>query len=118
MSKRSLMLATEVRSLIAPILRTCPQECGIVSITRVEISDDNSYATLYISALMQPELALKYLDGQKKELQRRFAGTATFKIPVLRFRIDDMLIKASRIDQLLEEASKQLPQDTSKTTQE
>ncbi len=112
------MLATEVRSLIAPILRTCPQECGIVSITRVEISEDNAYATLYISALRESEQALTHLNGQRKDLQRRFAGMPSFKIPLLRFRIDDTVIRGMRIDQLLQEASKQLPEDSSKSPQE
>ena len=95
------MLATEIREIIAPILRECPQECGIVSITEVEVSADYSYVTLLISALQHPEKALIFLKEQAKELQHRLGKLELRKIPVLRFRIDPRTEKGNRIDELL-----------------
>ena len=65
MVNRSAKLAGEVRTIIAPRLRECPPECGVVSISDVVVSDDGSYATIYISALSEPEMALKFF--KKKE---------------------------------------------------
>ena len=112
------MLATEVRAMVAPKLRECSQECGIVTITHVDISIDASYATVYISALEKPKVALDFLNAERQDLQRRFSKMPRKKIPLLRFRMDDTSIKGMRIDQLLEEASKSLPRDTSTSAQE
>ncbi len=117
MSKRSLMFATEVRAIVAPKLRECPRECGIVTITRVDISIDASYATVYISALQNMQAALDFLNAERQEIQRRFSKMPRKKIPLLRFRMDDTSLKGMRIDQLLEEASKSLPRDTSGSVQ-
>ena len=112
------MLGTEVRSIVAPALRACPPECGIVTITRVDISDDASYATVYVSSLLLPEVALKHLNNERDAIQRRFSKMPRKKIPLLRFRLDDTSIRGARIDQLLEEASKDLPRDSSGSVQE
>ncbi len=95
------MLASSVRDIVAPVLRQCPPECGIVSITRVEVSDDFSYATAYVSALMHPELALAFLEGQTVHLQRLLGRLERRKIPHIRFRLDTQEEQASRIDALL-----------------
>ena len=58
MTKRAKMLASIVREFIAPVIQYCPEECGIVSITEVIVSDDFSYADVYVSALKEPLLAV------------------------------------------------------------
>ena len=117
MSKRTLMLASTVRDTIAPVLRECPRECGIVTITRIEISSDASYATVYMSALKEPELALEFLRKEGRDLQRQLGKLPRKKIPLLRFRYDDSGERGRRIDELLEEADKQLPHDSSDRAQ-
>ncbi len=112
------MLATEVRTIIAPALRAAPPACGIVTITRVEISDDASYATVYVSSLTEPKIALEYLNRERADLQRRFSKMPRKKIPLLRFRLDDTSERGMRIDKLLEEASKGLPRDSSDSPQQ
>lgn len=102
MARRPSMLATAVREIIAPILRECPHDCGIVSITQVDVSSDFSYATIYISALMKPELALEFLEGKIHDLQRTLSDLPRRKIPMIRFRIDRRGEAASRLDALLE----------------
>ncbi len=106
------MLATEVRASIAPVLKECPRECGIVSITQMEISPDGSYATAHVSALKEPQLALKFLISRLPDLQWALGKLPRRPIPRLRFKLDQGPAHASRIDVLLEEASKELPQDS------
>jgi ribosome-binding factor A len=96
------MLASNIRTLIAPAVLTCPPECGIVTITDVEVSKDFSYATVYISALRSPEKALEFLQKKSPELQRTLSALARKKIPMIRFRIDPRAERGSRLDQLLD----------------
>ena len=102
MTRRTDMLAPTVREIIAPILRECPQECGIVSITGVELSDDLSYATILVSALMQPKAAMDFLESKRKLLQKNLGRLKTHKTPLLRFRLDTSAERGSRLDKLLD----------------
>lgn len=95
------MLASVIREIIAPVLRECPEECGVVSITEVEVSDDFSYATVYVSALMEPDSALKFLEGKQFELSRLLGQLYRKRIPALRFRLDPRTERGNRIDTLL-----------------
>ena len=103
MTKRTDMLESSVRKIIAPILRDCPQECGIVSITEVELSSDLSFATILVSALMLPKAAMEFLESRKKSLQREMGKLKTHKTPQLRFRLDTRAEEGSRLDKLLQE---------------
>lgn len=106
------MLASVIREIVGPAIRDCPQECGIVAITHIDVSEDLSYATAYISALKNPQDAVDYLVEQRGELQRKIGKAISVRrVPQLRFRLDKAELKASRIDELLEEVSKQLPRD-------
>jgi ribosome-binding factor A len=118
MKKRSAMLGSEIRQAIGPVLRECPRECGIVNIVTVEVSDDFSYATVLISALLEPERALKFLEGRRGDLQKRIANVGVHRTPKLRFRIDRDTERASRIDALLEKASKKNADDSSGSMQD
>lgn len=101
MSKRTEMLGSVVRSLIAPILRECPRECGIVSLTRIDVSADASYATVFVTALRQPESALDFLHNRRKDLQKKLSTIPRRKVPVLRFRLDREMEQSNRLDELL-----------------
>ena len=95
------MLASVIRELIAPVLRECPRECGIVTITEVNVSSDASVATVLISALEHPEDALNFLKGERKSLHRELSKLPTFRMPKLQFRIDPRSARGSRIEELL-----------------
>jgi len=97
------MLASVVREVIAPVLRECPTECGMVSITEVEVTNDFSYATVFISSLKEPDLAMQFLKGRQQHLMRDLGKLYRKHIPTLRFRIDPRTERGSRIDKLLEE---------------
>ena len=101
MKKRTDMLESSVRKIIAPILRDCPRECGIVTITEIDVSSDLTYATILVSALQKPELAMEFLDARQRELQKRMGQLQTHKTPQLRFRLDRRAEEGSRIDKLL-----------------
>lgn len=95
------MLGSVVRQMIAPILRDCPQECGVVAITKVDVSVDSSYATLYVTSLREPKLALQFLQRRLPDLQRSLFKLPRRKVPKIRFRIDTSEDEANRVDELL-----------------
>jgi len=95
------MLGSVIREIIAPVLRECPQECGVVTITNVVVSDDFSHATVSVSALQEPESALAFLEGKTRELQRGLSVLRRKRIPHLRFRLDHTAERGNRIDALL-----------------
>jgi len=102
-SKRPAMIGSVVREVVAPLLRECPQACGIVSLTEVEVSADLSFATCFISALLHPDQALAYLTSRVRELQTALGRTLQIhRVPKIRFRIDSRMERGARIDQLLE----------------
>ncbi|HLD32183.1 MAG TPA: ribosome-binding factor A [Candidatus Peribacteraceae bacterium] len=102
MSKRPKMLASVIREIVAPVLRECPRECGMVSLTEVEVSNDFSHATLYVSALKEPDLALRFLEGRLLGLQRSLGRLHRKRIPLLRFRKDQRTERGIRIEELLQ----------------
>lgn len=116
--KRTAMLGSVVREIIAPALKLCPPECGIVCITEVRISPDQSYATVYVSALKEEAKALESLQEQRHDLQRRLGKLERARIPMLRFRIDHSAEEGNRIDELLGKLSKQESEDSSEEPQE
>ncbi len=112
MKHRSAMLGTEMRRLLAPALRMCPQECGVVNITEIEISDDLSYVTVLITALKEPELALEFLQGEAVRLRKELGKLETHRTPKVRFKIDRLSEQGNRVEQLIEESLKKDRRDT------
>lgn len=101
--KRPAMIASVVREIIAPALRGCPPACGIVTITRVEVSQDASYATVYISALKEPKLALASLEERLREIQHQVGKKLQIRLtPRVRFRLDESGERGAKIEQLID----------------
>jgi ribosome-binding factor A len=75
----------------------------MVSITDVEVSEDFSYATVYISALESPEEALAFLEKQLPTLRRSLGKIHRSRVPEIRFRIDPRIDRGGRVDDLLEQ---------------
>jgi|GEM_PF-527069 len=119
--RRTSALSSRVRALIAPVLRECPPECGIVAITRVDVTTDQAYATVYISALKEKKRALAFLENRQRDLQKQLSKLGTKFMPKLRIRLDQEGDRASRLDAILdghpsagpEEMSKSLDNDAS-----
>lgn len=96
------MIGSVVRSVVAPLLRDCPQACGIVALTEVEVSQDLSFATCYVSALKEPEQALAFLESRSREFQKALGQKLQiFRVPKVRFRIDPRTERGERLEKLL-----------------
>ena len=101
MPRRPEMLASEIRKLIAPALRECPPECGIVTITEVEVSPDSSVITVRVSALLHHPMALAFMEERKGQLRHALKALHMHRLPELRFETDLRSEKGSRIENIL-----------------
>lgn len=101
MPRRPEMLASEIRKLIAPVLRECPPECGIVTITEVEVSPDSSVITVRVSALQNHPMALSFMEERKGQMRHALKALHMHRLPELRFEGDLRSEKGSRIEKLL-----------------
>lgn len=75
----------------------------MVSITEVEVSEDFSYATIYISALEEADKALEFLEKKLSSLQSALGKIHRTRVPELRFRIDPRIDRGERVDDLLKQ---------------
>ncbi len=92
---------SKVRQLFLPVLLECPPECGIVSISRIEITNEYSYLSIYISALQNIEVAMQYMKKRRPYLQSLLASLPFRRMPELRIYIDETVVQGERIEQLL-----------------
>jgi ribosome-binding factor A len=95
------MLASVVREVVAPFLRMCPPECGIVAIISVRIAPDSGYADIGISALHEPQRAVEFLTSRKQEMQKKLGSLERRVIPKIRFKVDTSNEKGDRVSDLL-----------------
>lgn len=96
------MLASVIRGLLAPEMLCVPPECGVVAITRIDVSADSSYATVYVSALSESQTLLAYLQSRLPHYQKIVArGIVRWRAPSIRFRIDESIERGNAIDRLL-----------------
>ena len=103
MSHRPAIVASVIRTLIAKAAQEIPPDIAVVvSITSVEVSADFSYATINVSALQHADRAIRFLQKRKAALRHSIAGELRmYKVPELRFVIDEREKRASRIDRIL-----------------
>ena len=87
-----------------------PRIRGILSIVRVELTNDLSYCTVYVSAVEGIDAAKESVNGLtaahgfiRRELSRRLDIRHT---PVLRFVADDSIEKSADIAKMLDELNK------------
>lgn len=104
MNAHSAKISHEIRLIVGTVLPDAPKECGIVALTEVELSPDNRYATLLISALQQPQLALEYVQIRLPYIQAKLRKLPYKTVPEIRLVHDDRSERGSRIDSLLEES--------------
>lgn len=96
------MLASIIRNVLAPELLKVPPECGVVTITEVDVSQDYSMATVYVTSFSNNKLLLEYLNENKSLLQHTVVkNVARRRIPAIRFRIDERIERGNTIDELL-----------------
>jgi len=90
---------------------------GMVTFTRVQMSGDLRYATVYYSFLGS-EKGQKSVDGflerQAKRIRKRVGSNIRIRhIPELRFKFDPSVREGARIEQLLNEINSDKPENDS-----
>ncbi len=85
-----------------------PRVSALASVSRVDLTRDLSYATVYISG--GDSDTLKGLNSASGFLRKQLAGElTTFRIPELLFKSDESLEHLLRIDELLKSVSRSGP---------
>jgi ribosome-binding factor A len=111
MSRRTERVASELRALLARLLReeVSDPRVGLVTLTRVDVAPDFSHALVFWSALgargaADPEACEAGLASAAPFLRRRAARElATRRMPELRFRYDPSLAQGQETLDLLRE---------------
>lgn len=80
---------------------------GFVTITDVKVSNDHSYATVYVSFLGKEERAqagLKALERAKGHIRSELSKRLSIRrCPDIQFKIDEVMEKGRQIDEILEQ---------------
>ncbi len=83
------------------------RQLGLVTFTKVKLSNDLRYATVYYSSFgdngKREEIA-RYLDAEKKRIRKELGrGLSMRHIPEFSFKFDPSIENSVRIEQLLNE---------------
>lgn len=102
------------REIGEAIRREIPiSQAGLVSVNDVEMSGDLKSAKVFVSILGNPDQqkrGLEMLAEQRVRIQALVARAIVLKYtPVLRFMIDDSIVRGNRVMQILEELEKVSP---------
>ncbi|MCK4244764.1 MAG: 30S ribosome-binding factor RbfA [Candidatus Omnitrophica bacterium] len=82
---------------------------GLVTITRVKVSKDLSYATIFITAENDrvSKKSLKILLSARRFIRKRLAEVLRLrKIPEISFKLDERIEELQRINELFEKIKK------------
>ena len=83
-----------------------PRVSKLISIVKVNVSGDMSYATVYVSAIEGYEKTLESVKGLKSAagyLRRELGASLSLrKVPELRFVADDSIIKSAEISKIID----------------
>ncbi len=108
MSIKTERVGSLLQMVLSKPLRKIAEELSpkpLLTITRVEMSGDLRYATVYVSiygAPIPPEQVLQRLQQEQRKLREYIAEHTRIRhIPELRFRHDTSAAYAERITQLL-----------------
>lgn len=103
--KRHEQLAPAVQRLASAFLQqhVDPSSYGMITITRVVVTRDLGYATLWVHSVKNRTQLLKYLRPFVLPLERElFQAFAMKRVPRVRFRLDENPEYVERITQLLD----------------
>jgi ribosome-binding factor A len=82
-----------------------PRVSGMVSVTDVEVTQDLSFARIFVSVLSpdtETEGVLRALQSAAPFVRRRLAPRLELReMPEIRFVHDDSLVRGARVDELL-----------------
>jgi ribosome-binding factor A len=103
MSAAHAKLQHEIRQIVGTVLPEAPLECGIIALTEVTITTDAQFATIWISALVQPQIAMDYMQKRLPFIQAKVRKLPYKSSPLLRIHYDERSARGERIDALLVE---------------
>ena len=114
MSRRTERLASTLQQELAQIIMrelNDPRLTGLISITRVKVSDDLSMADVYISSMGtagQQTAALNALKHSAGMMRTKLTKMLSLRqVPFLRFQVDEQLKKEMAILDLLDQVAKE-----------
>lgn len=92
-----------------------PRVSGMVSVTDVEVTQDLSFARIYVSVLPQGASVadvLRALQSAAPFVRRQLASRLDLReMPEIRFEHDDSLERGARVDELLRKIARGEPVD-------
>ncbi len=109
---RAVRVGDELKTKISEIIPTLkdPRIEGIISVTRVEVSNDAKYARVFISALGDEAHLNEILKGFRSSasyIRRTLAGMMQLRYtPELQFVADKGMLRGQRTIELMQEISK------------
>ena len=109
---RSIRVGDEIKSRLGEILPTLkdPRLQGIISITRVEVSNDSKYARVYVSALGDEAHLNDVIKGFRSStgfIRRELAAAMQLRYtPELNFVADRGLVRGQHTIELLRDIEK------------
>ena len=106
-SRLESKLMESISSLIVSGAIKNPHLSVFTSVTRVELSPDNTAARIYVSSMPEERIdaSVRALNSAKGFIQPRIADVLRTKnTPVLEFVRDDSYREAERINRLIDEA--------------
>lgn len=122
MSARGARIADQIQRELAELIRMEVRDprVGLVTITGVELSRDQSHAKVFFTTLGAPSAAedartgLQHAAGfLRSELARRLT---TRKVPELHFAFDESVERGMRLSKLIDEAVKPEPRTAPRRT--
>ncbi len=100
-------ITSDVKMMLSDILRDVkdPRVSKLLSIVKVDISGDLSYATVYVSAIEGYEktvASVKALKGAAGFIRRELGARLSLrKVPELRFIADNSIEKSTEISKII-----------------
>ena len=101
-------ITSDVRVCLSELLREVkdPRISKLLSIVKVDVTNDLSYATVYVSAIEgyeAPVQSVKALKGASGYLRRELGAHLKLrKVPELRFIADDSIQHSAKISKIIE----------------
>lgn len=106
-------ITSDIRMALADILREVkdPRVSKLISIVKLQVSEDLSYATVYISAIEGMEKTQESVKGLKNAagyIRRELGQKLKLrKVPELKFVADDSIVKSANISMIIDSFKKE-----------
>lgn len=104
---KSGRITSDIKMMLAEILRDVkdPRVSKLLSIVKVDVSGDLSYATVYVSAIEGYEKTVESVKALKNAagyIRRELGARLTLrKVPELRFIADNSIEKSTEISKII-----------------